>query len=73
MRFEAFLEAYNPKVTNPLLYIKSLNGMSICLCSNILKQKTLRTRLGSIIWCNSADPPNMLPENFGYQLENGKY
>lgn len=70
-----FLDLYETKGNKPLTALKGLDAASFPPCQNVLREKIKRTKFVYLMWSNldSAHPPTLLPENYGWVLSEGSY
>ena len=75
LRLRKFYSAYKPKKKKRILAVKDVNAISMPPCFSVLYQQIKRDCLISNCWLNAyqSDPPDLEPEDYGYELIEGKY
>ena len=75
IRYKKFNAAYKPQKKKAILAVKDINSISMPPCSTVLYQQILRDCLISTMWINAhhSGPPNMNPQDYGFDLVDGKY
>ena len=77
LRLKKFYDAYKPKSTKKktIMSAKEVSALSLPPCSAVLLQQIRSAQLVSHHWLNAhmSHPPAMDPENYGFDLVDGKY
>ena len=75
LRLNKFYKAYKPKKKKTILAVKDVNAICMPPCYSVLYQQIKCVCLISDCWLKAhlSDPPDMEPEDYGYELINGKY
>ena len=75
-RLEKSLEKYRPKKKGVIIScVRRMDASTLPPCSRVLAEKVKRVNYICNIWCNAtlANPPNLLPENCGWVLEDNAF